>query len=384
MYIAFMALIIFGFVHANFGDYTSKAYYSISFDDRGLANVGMRLDYIHLLDQPTDHINLNIPGTQVKIITAFIRTQCGPNIPVSDYPVNNNYAEGCSYDGYRFVLAEVVKVSEGSYRIMLNSTLAKGDSTSIIVYYRAFGYVNDGYFGKNFAFQTIRNDFDIDYTRVSVAVDNGLILKEGGSQGNYRPDLTMALAPSAAVSTDSMQIQQGISSVYDSIEYASGYVKEKSTLFSGESFTVKGTYADNLITLYAPEIGIALLMVGGILFYLSKRPKKLAEPVKPANIQDIIIFAFVGAVVFAILSAIAYISISEFRLGDDIQIKTGVLLLGWILSIGLIYLNKKNTGHGTTAALLFIGFSILFVPIALIFGAIIANLLIPQYPIPYY
>ncbi|MBI5227282.1 hypothetical protein HY988_01725 [Candidatus Micrarchaeota archaeon] len=400
--VAFLALIMVGFVHGYFDSgYTSSAYYSAMFDERGLASVGFRLDYTHASAQPTDHINLNIQGTEVKVVSAFVRGKCDSvkPVPVYDYP-DEYYQKGCQYDGYRFAPAKIIKIGEGSYRVMLNQTLAYGESTNLVVFYRAFGYVNNGIFGKEFAFQSIRNDFDVENTRVSIEVEDGLILKEGGGKGNYNKGvMSELLAPNAAsaISADSVKVQGQLSSAYSSISYASGYVKEKSVLLAGETFSVKGTFADSLIVLYAPEGIIVLLVAAGGLWYLNRENKKqkLQEAkekqgkvekamVTPGSLTDLIVFSFMGAVLFALASAIIYVGISSLMLRQDIAIKTGTMLLAWVFSMGIIYTRKRSEGNGVKAVLLFVGFSILITPFALLVAAIITNMLFSQvYPVYY-
>jgi heme/copper-type cytochrome/quinol oxidase subunit 4 len=374
------------------------------FDDRGLASAAMRLDYVNNGQSAVDHIALQIPGRDVKVVSAFVKEECLPeNGSVRDY--GYYYYDDCPYPGYSFVPAGVSDLGGGRYRIALNESIPNGKSTSVLVFYRAFGYVKDDITGKRFDFETPSFDFDVDGTRVAIDVDEDLYLKEGGSEGNYRSMKSTVMAGVPDYAGGSQNLQSALSSSYSYVGYASGYVRQKSTLLAGETFTLSGTYGRGWLQLHLPEIAAALLVLAGTGWFVRKKANEAAQRKadedagarmgmrekggkmesgeKKSGLADAAVFSFMCAVGFALLISLAALAIvwSKTRM-EDPGVLALVALLAWLSVAAYIYIQKSRDGTGLAAAMMFVGFSVIITPFMLLMALWIAAMLV--YHPPYY
>jgi len=354
------------------------------FDERGLAGAVLRLDYVNGLGVPADHVSLNIPGRDVTVVNAFVKRECSAN-RTSDRSYNY-YDSECPY-GYEFVPAQVRKNGEGSYDVMLNGTLAPGESTGVLVYYRAFGYASDDLRGKKFDFETIRNDFDVESTRVAIDVDEDLRLKEGGSGGNYN-QMRSAIIAGGSASSSGAGLQAALSSSYNYVGYASGYVREKSTLLAGETYTVSGTYSREWLRLYLPEIIAFLALLGAVAWFVKRRADGIVA-VKDAekggavvkgeakgkngNLADSAALSFMAAVGFALFASLATVC----KLVSGVSIEPGLLagaaLLSWGATASWVYIQGSARGAGLISAAMFIGFSVIITPFMMLMAWWVAS-----------
>ncbi len=377
----------------------TSTYYSTLFDERGLASTTLRLDYANNGNGPVDSVLLDIPGTEVQVVNAYVRGKC----PV----VGDYYSNSCYND---FALVRVTKEGPNIFRIQFGRSLARAEETNIIVYYRAFGYTKSELTGRSFSFETPKYNFDIDNTRVAVNVDEDLTLKEGESRAEYitgTPSLNSAMSGGLTSAS--------ASSSYNSVSYTKGYVRTKGTLLSGETFKVNGIYGKNKILLYLPEtagiIGLILLLV-----YAIKRMNVLPKPqkndtvsvesgstpekkavlekavgvasvpvteAKPATKVDALIYALTSATIFAILVSVLLISVVLLKVNLN-QGYYWTFLILWFISAVFAYY-RAPAGQNWLGAILFVGFCVLIVPLMLAMAAIFASLLAyhPQ-PYPYY
>jgi hypothetical protein len=343
----FLALLMLGLnASGYYYDYSTSAYYSVFFDERGLANVVLRLDYAHAGNDISDSIFLDIPGKNVSVLKAFIREKCDAN-------------DSSCYYYYNFKPVDVTKVSEGKYKIDLDRTLGKGESADLLIYYRGFGYVKGGLLGSDFDFETIEFDFDVDSTRVSINVDDDLYLKQGESKGDYTRTMYQT--------EGSAGIQQALSSSYSYVGYVPGFVKQKSTLLAGETFHVCGTYGKNNIVLHLPEIvGLLFaLVLGG--WFLRKHLKTGKKIEKRENLAESAVFSFTAAVAFGlILSLIVLLSLMLDISHSNAQPAMLSVIIMWLASAGVIYAYKKKQGTGLLCALMYVGFSVIITPFMLL------------------
>jgi hypothetical protein len=397
--LSFLASICAAYSYANYG-YSTSAYYAAIFDERGLASVVLRLDYTNSQSSNVGHLDLNIPGTEVKVGNVFVETTCtrgnktasSNSYSTTAYSYSNYYDPVCP-SGTKFVTATVEKLNSGNYRIHLNKTLAQGETARVLVFYRAFGYVEDTLLGKKFDFETIKYDFDVDNTRVSIDVDENLHLKEGDSAGQYRSSKNIILNGVASSVSDA-SVQSALSSSYRYVSYASGYVRQKSVLLSGETFRVSGTYSETELQLYLLEIVGVLTILGSVVWFISKKLKeesktKNSSPPaskaegkdyatsknieKKASLAETAVFSFMIAAGFALaVSFIVFILIlgaSRIQ-GAPLAI---IGLIAWIGTAAWVYVQKTREGYGVASALMFVGFSVIVTPFMVLMATFLAS-----------
>ncbi len=377
----FMGLLVFCFLGANlfattpFYDYydsttkSTQAYYSVVLDERGLATVVLSLDYANDGSTSQDHIELSIPGENIKIINAFVR--------VNKERCRESYPSSC-YTTSEFVSAEFENTQGNTYSIKLPQPVSKGQTASVLVFYRSFGYVKDGVLAKSFDFVTPTYSFDVYNSRVAVNVDQDLHLKDGGSSANYLKTQNELMATSSS----GTQISSSLASSYYSYSrYSGGVVKQKSILLAGESFKVSGTYSKEGFGLYLPELLTVFAIVGTCLFFVFKSDKNKADQTLiKENSSDALLFSFACATAFSIATA-AIVSLSiAFKLtGIDGKLAFVSFLVAWFVASTLVFLHKRNTDKALLCTLIFVGFCLILVPVACLLGAGIANLLNPPY-----
>jgi len=377
--LAFVGILLVSLAGAYYGsDYGTSAYYSVVFDDRGLANAVLRLDYTNNGNLAADTIDLDVPGTDVKLVGAYERKEC-------QYNDSSSYYSNCYYNPeFEPVLYE--KIGANTYRLKLGKALEKGHSTSLLVLYRAFGYAQDGVLGTGFKYETPKYGFDVDQTTVSIDVDENLYLKEGGSSGNYR----RALSDFSAVSSGSGNMQAAMSNMYSYGYYSYGYTTGKSTLLAGESVTVSGSYGKSKMLLYAPEMAGVLALLGLGAFLARRRAsadRKAAEsrkePARQAPLSECAVKSFVYAVSFAALVSLVVIfgALLGMKLPDT-QVVGFVFLVAWLGSAYLVYERQQPAGRGAESAIMFIGFSVIVMPLMVIIVWLLYSMISP--PTPYY
>jgi hypothetical protein len=360
--LAFVGVLLISLAGAYFGsDYGTSAYYSVVFDDRGLANVVLRLDYTNNGNLAADTIDLNIPGTDVKLAGAYMKKDC-------QYNGSNGYYDNCYYNP-EFEPVSYEKIGANTYRLKLSEPLEKGHSTSMLVLYRAFGYAQGGVLGTGFKYETPKYGFDVDQTTVSIDVDQNLYLKEGGSNGNYRN----ALSNFNTVSAGSGNMQAAMSSMYSSGYYSYGYTTTKSTLLAGESVTVSGSYGKSKLLLYLPEAAVVLALLGAAGYFVKRKSeaqqKQKQEPAKQAGLGDAAIFSFMCAVAFSAVVSVAVLLGAALGVSVPAEGMQGVVLLvtiAWLAGAGMVHIYQAPRGRSLESALMFIGFSVVVAPFMLL------------------
>ena len=333
--------------------YTSEAYYSVIFDDRGLASVTLGLDYVNNGYENPDSVILNIPGKEITLVSAFVKEDCGLNFP----PQQNITAYQNCYYSNTFKPANFEKISQNTFKIKLNKPMKKGEQASFLVSYRAFGYVKDELIRKNFDFETIKYGFAMDSTRVSINVDEGLLLKEGESKGDYNYGATNAIYAKGGVQATSEAM-----SAYSYAKSASGFTKQKSVLLSGETFHVTGSYGKNGILLSLPEIvaGVAIAIMLYFAYHrFIKKPivtGTIKEDKGKESLEKTVLFPLIASIAFALgLNLLVVLPALFMRYNDPRALFLYITAL-WVASVGYIYSRDRKL----QTTLIFVGFSILF------------------------
>jgi hypothetical protein len=278
-------------------------YYSVVFDEEGDAAVAAKLQIQNTGKEPLDKVVIEIPGDSVRIINALQEVrqrqkQCyrWHDVCIEDEEKYGcvKYERECQHWDWRYVnqprfhtidrtkeqLSKSVK-----FTLQLRENISEQETANIILYYKVQGYVDESLGKHNFDFETIKLGSDINNIRVAVNVQEGLYLKGGEAEIDYKQSFGAMdkMAAPAAEGVESQELQQ----FSNQITWARGYVKEASGLDPWESFHVKGEYAKSKASLH--KLGIIsgiiasmLVVVGLILAFVKLVKAKRNRPLSVA------------------------------------------------------------------------------------------------------
>ncbi len=271
-----------------------KHYYSTLFRGNGEAIVYAKIVLTNNNTQPQTEFEFEIPRATVSEFVAFQQTlpqTCAkfdytkkPSVCIeyqdATYDNSSSYYRESSKATYDKITPEI---TGQTYKLKLPKPIEPNKSSALIFAYAAKGYVNN-VLGKNyFNFETFRVNNRIQLAKVTVDVDADQILKDRPSKVNYnQSDSVTSTAATEGASLSSKSLDRVSSQVgsYGPI------VKDAKNLAPGETFTVKGEYADSWFILYLGEITLGILVILAILFViylLSKWMKKNHTNNKPTN-----------------------------------------------------------------------------------------------------
>jgi len=247
---------------------TNQQFYTVVFDEEGQVSVAGRLVYVNTnKDKCTDlnkcigstmsSISLQIPGSNVRIINIFQEVYdteevCQYYEEVCTLFENgkcSTYTKTCA-NYYtqtvyppKYILVNNELSPDGSYKLTLPQPAKQGEFVTLLVYYKADGFVEENTLTSGFAFETIKSNFDVNYVTVSVDVTGDNRILGVDSNVNYQPNFA-ALANSyvgkeAFASDELYRTSQNIG--------YGGYTETASLLDPMESFTVDGKYSDSWI-----------------------------------------------------------------------------------------------------------------------------------------
>lgn len=285
-------------VHGQQSDLLSgqKHYYSTLFRGNGEAIVYARIVLTNNDSKPQSEFNFEIPRATVSEFVAFQQSlpqRCArydytkrPSVCIeyedANYDTSYSYRTSSEKANYEKITPEV---SGEAYKLKLPKQLEPNKSTAIVIAYAAKGYVST-FLGKNtFNFETFRVDNRVQLSKVTADVDADQILKDRPSKVNYNQSdsaATTAASEGASLST------QSVDRVASQVGSSGPIVKETKNLAPGETFTVKGEYADSWFILYLGEIIIGILVILAIMlgfYFLSKWMKK-RQPKKEVPTQE--------------------------------------------------------------------------------------------------
>lgn len=274
-------------------------YYSVVLAGDGEVRVAAKLTLSNLSEQPINSVVVEIPGSYVRMVNALQEVNnseryCIQYKPMQMTPEENNMGNGsgkgvsstivppvCDQWGSQpyysnpryYTLQPNLQKTPDAYRytLTLSQPVENQQSITLLLYYKAVGYVEKNIFGGyHFDFQTIKSENDVNTVRVAINVQDGFYLKGGKGKVDYKPVDVLEGATSMSLKGVSNSQIQSFSS---QIPNVNGYVKETSGLDPWESFHVKGSYAENRLLLYLPEItrGVfGLIAVVALLILLWK------------------------------------------------------------------------------------------------------------------
>lgn len=332
-------------------------WYSVVFRGNGEAVVSTRILFTNGDTAPQSILSFRIPKVMPADPLAFqvIRQrQCiqyslrGTPMPDGGIaePACLRYQEPDAYNWYgpaKYQKAGIEYTGD-TLNVTLPQPIEPNKSGSILLYYRAFGYAKKNITGSyTFAFETLQAQEAVQQAQVGISTDSDLILRGGKGAVNYRfEDMGMAAKGMSEAAAPMMNTR--MDSFYQQIGSGS-IVKTASNLQALESYSVKGSYADNRLKLYAKEglIGFIVLavVVAGGMYILKLTLKGLRGTSKtsqsPATTSFLAMFglSFVAAVCilgYTILLVFLTNSLSSYVV-YDMRMPITILLL--IVSLGV-------------------------------------------------
>lgn len=304
--------------------------------------------------------------------------------------------------GYQLLKSEL---QDGAYKISLAQPLAPRKQTTLLISYRGFGYVKQGWFGRRtFDFVTLATENEISSSKVTVDVDTDLFFSGKKStiqfrETQYAPQLSESNSQfglSYGVASDA-----GMSNFVRTVDRGGAMTKTAQYLGPNETLTVKGAYATSRLGLYYPWllvviIGIIIIIVLGVLGVRryrrrhpasttstqpapNKNPLALTQAL-PIGLQALMGFAGAGAVLAACgLSYMLIIGSSQFAQDSDFlraMITILFLLLGFVLVVGalLVLPLYLGTKYGRRTGVMVFLWEFLFLVIFLVLLIAIGSL----------
>jgi hypothetical protein len=291
-----------------FGEHHS---YSVTMRGNGEAVVTARIVLTNTSDQPMTKFSFEIPKLQVTELTGYqqhIPNVCQSGGPLPLTPSNGPAKDTSSNSTGTAVIAPPVRCltntqqyylqdqygSSGStytrlqfdnlggtkYSVTLPTAVGPQDSTGLLLGYAGRGYAQGRFGAYSFDFQTLRVGERVKDATVAVDVDGDQYLLDGQTKVSYgaaRGSKAAASLPNSAATSNSS---------LDTIAYGLGQGgeinKEAKDLAAGDTFSVKGTYADASWKLHPgtlTSLGLVGLAVLGVVIWAVRRMRK-ARPVK--------------------------------------------------------------------------------------------------------
>ena len=258
---------------------SNNQYYDVVFDAEGEAAIIAKLSFQNVTAEPISSLELNIPGNPVRIlnivqedpnIDCITTTTSGATSSQSVYKSQYPYVCDPVYAAVKY--DKTATADELDLKISLAKNIDPQGSTTLIISYKATGYVTKNRGIYKFSYQTIKSNFDIDNVRVAVNVSEELYLKEGKAKTNYTSNQK---AVDSVATTASFGSAPALMSVSRSIEYKDeGFYKATSGLDPNENFVVEGKYYESSVwgnwIAVASTCAVLLILVVLIVYILKK------------------------------------------------------------------------------------------------------------------
>ncbi|MBI2543358.1 MAG: hypothetical protein HYW24_04175 [Candidatus Aenigmarchaeota archaeon] len=357
--------------------YTSTGdYYQVVFDGESEASVLAKFVRMNTGNGTVDEIVFEIPG---NVIMKYMFQEIH-NKTCNDFGCYTDWMG--TYAPLSYSSEELSKSVK--YTVKLNKVIEPGETGTIILYYKAMGYV-DSVINYNFDFETAKSPTDIEYTRVAISVDSDLYLRGGSTSVDYKSNFG-GFEAAAKMSSSGMVTGEYASQIRgysQNIQYASGYVKEKRNLDPWESFHVKGVYNYSELSFltYLTEISVGLiLLVAARIFLWDKIKNAFAETGffakrkeaesygrrREGRFSRIAIAGFVSAVALLVVWWLFFSFLLNFVSYFDWRLQSFsilFMLMGVVLSIVVFVLPSILIGkrYGTTDGVLTMVASIVWV-----------------------
>lgn len=360
-------------------------YYQVVFDGEGEAAVVAKIIQLNTGKEKIDKLTLEIPG---RSNIRYIFQEISPKQKCLNY---DNSTLKCITYGYDYPYYQRSYVNldfaeeqlSWSKKVIVNLSepIEQGKSAALILYYKAFGYVDKNI---NFDFETIKSPFDTPYLRIAVNVDEDLSLRGGETKTSYIPNFA-SLESFAQQKIGAMpdELSNFIRTISDNVAYAGGYVKTKTNLDPWESFHVTGRYNEKnlwFLNYYEWIAGVVVavaainfLMEGGLLKAIAGFIKRFRK----SSLSRMIFAGFLSAA--AVTLTVAVITLLGSSLYYLFRNQIGSMLIVVASSVAILfsiafpaYYNAQKYGNREGAAVL-ISTIIWLVVIAYALSALFGN-----------
>lgn len=356
---------------------TNDQYYTVVFDGEGEAAVVARIDLTNNTKSSIDQVNLNVPAKSLRIINAA-QSYRGY---INDYPTGRpeiypNY----HYGGYYSLDSKQISNADGfSVKLTLVNSLSSQESTTILLYYKATGYVNNILGLRNFGFQTIKTDFDVDTVRVAVNAQEPFNVKGAKASTNYQPNF----APISEGKSFSGADDASLGALSTQIQTEEGFVKQTQSLDPGENFVVKGSYAESVVLLYLPDLvgwligAVIVLGVFWLVYRWWKRKHIVLNQFSQINpLIKTIAISIASTTLLIVSSFLGLLLIEKFSSqGQNPFLVLLVLLIMFVLATLFIFGPAVYFGikYGIKYGVFAIAISVVFLIVALVFLLLFLN-----------
>ncbi len=288
-------------VPPNYGNAPAQnsQYYSVIFDEEGEAVVALKVNVNNPNNVTLDKLKIEIPGQTVRILNVvqeyhLLKEECGQWKEVCTDENCSTYTKKCSYynhyvDYYDTNFYPVDYTTEklsGSsiFTFSLPKVITQQNTATLIIYYKATGYVKKSLGVHGFDFETIKYNYDSSKVRVSINVQNDLFMQGMTSSVDYKPADFGMIAESSFAKSESLD-SKAYSEYSRNIEYDYGFVKEASALDPWESFHVKGKYSASKLLLNKGRIGLTIAIILAVLALLFFGARKAYRALKNAGVS---------------------------------------------------------------------------------------------------
>ncbi|MEM5777879.1 MAG: hypothetical protein QXJ06_05575 [Candidatus Aenigmatarchaeota archaeon] len=263
---------------------------------------------------------------------------------------------------YKFLDKSQVKKSGNIYNIPI-IPISSGDSSKLLIRYKLLNTVNKWLY-NSFTFESLKVPVETEELRVAIKTDKDLHLKGTKSQIIFGSFGFFPSPNAAQVNSIDVKDKYYYYQIFDRIQYATGYVKERTNLDPGHTLIMKGKYSTNWFTLYLFEIVLFLTTTSGILFFWSKKLDQInkkynqtLDAKKLKDMKDFHIWRAIGLSFVGIFFFILFLIISIFMTNS--YLKSIVFSLAFVGLFGTLIFTKKI--HSTREMFASIGFFFLWI-----------------------
>lgn len=283
--------------------------YSVTFRGNGEAIVLLKSIFTNLQNSPITQITLQTPNVKIQDISVFQVTaqpQCvdqepiysnpPPTVQNSNTPLPNpqqptyickqyqqpdfQYLNNAIYDKADY------SQNGNTVVITLPHSVNANQTGAYILAYHAYGFASKNILGTyDFTFETLKVRDNIQSLQVGISTDADQLLKGARGTVNYSgSELSNLSLPSLGNSNIS---SPQFDNLFNQVGQGS-IVKNATNLEPMESYTVKGSYADSNLKLYAKEIITGLIIILLIILagiFITKRLSNRFNSVTDSSIE---------------------------------------------------------------------------------------------------
>lgn len=294
--------------------------YSVLFRGNGDAVVSMRATFTNEEEGATNIVSFRIPRVEPRRVSA--------SQIISDQ--EPNYYQWYGQTKYQKAKTEF---TGNTLTVTLPQSVKPTKSGSVLIVFSATGYAKKNIFGAyNYTFETFKvENVSVSKATVGVSVDSDLVLAGAKGTVNYRFNEadTMSMAAGAEkMAVTSPQLDQ----MYSQTGYGT-LTKSTSNLEPLESYTLKGSFADNILRLYANGIliGLGIFIATVVLFIF------LGRNIPPSSATIILPIggSFLSAALIAVYTAGLFLLRTTIQHVVSYEMVGVVFILVTIISIGI-------------------------------------------------